>query len=393
MNDNCKLSLEFNVMNNLIRIWIGKRESDIVTYPYFDYSITFWGSNKNNNFSFCKSTRLNSNYSTEFTDYVIEKLRGILQDNTNTEETEIHFYNNSFAYKIIDSDYRFKLCIKNLNSNYVHNLLRHKTLSRLWLSNTVDVPAFISLSKYECTYSRLKKIYPDYKQFVIQDNYSGGGDGTFIISSNNEEKILKNLADNKVYLISPYYEDNISISCTIMVDRYSCSVFPISQQLLAISDQIRYCGNRYYYSSDNIAKEVKFEAKLVGNILRNIGYRGICGLDWIYTKGRLLLIELNPRYQGSSFAINEALKRNDVPSLFEINNYCFSSSIPTNIKESIEELSIPFENHCVFYGQKPITNSDNDILFLDGYNESNKFDKGVYLYRYISFDKNNKCYK
>ena len=108
-------------------------------------------------------------------------------------------------------------------------------------------------------------------------------------------------------------------------------------------------------------------------------------MDWIYTKGRLLLIELNPRYQGSSFAINEALKRNDVPSLFEINNYCFSSSIPTNIKESIEELSIPFENHCVFYGQKPITNSDNDILFLDGYNESNKFDKGVYLYRYISF--------
>ena len=38
----------------MIKIWIGRRETDLLTYPseYFDFSITYYGSNKNNNYSY-----------------------------------------------------------------------------------------------------------------------------------------------------------------------------------------------------------------------------------------------------------------------------------------------------------------------------------------------------
>lgn len=365
------------------KIWIGKRESDIETYPYFDYSITFWGSNNGTNYSFCGQHRRNSNYSPEFTQYVIEKLRTLVNDNS--DEYQIYFYNNSFAYKLIDIDKSLKPYIKNINSVYIHNLLRHKTLSRLWLSNSVDVPAFVSLSRHECKYENFRKIFPDFERFVLQENYSGGGEGTFIISPININNVLQKLSEHKTYLISPYFENNTSISCTLMIDSHSSTIFPVAQQLLLIDDNIKYCGNRYYDNYENIAKMVKINAQKVGDAIRNMGYRGICGLDWIYTNKKLMLIEVNPRYQGSSFAINEALRRNGIPSLFELNNYCFISEIPKHTKNSIHNLSIQFENHCVFYGRTNTRNKSGDMLFLDGYNESDTFDKNVYLYRYITF--------
>ena len=53
-----------------IKIWVGKRESDILTYQYFDVSITFWGSNTNNNHSFCSSNRVKANYNKKFSVFV-----------------------------------------------------------------------------------------------------------------------------------------------------------------------------------------------------------------------------------------------------------------------------------------------------------------------------------
>lgn len=367
------------------KIWIGKRESDIQTYPYFDYSITFWGSNNDTNFSFCEKKRINSDYSPAFTHFVIKKLKELIDDSS--DEYQIFFYNNSFAYKIIDLDTSLRPLVKNLNSVYIHNLLRHKTLSRLWLSNSVDVPAFASLSKHECKYEHLKIMFSGYERFVIQENYSGGGEGTYIISSQNADKVLKKLSDNKTFLISPYYENNISLSCTLMIDDYSSLIFPVSQQILIFNDHIRYCGNHYYKNGENISACVKSNAKKVGETLRNIGYRGICGLDWIYTNKKILLIEVNPRFQGSSFAINEALKRKGLPSLFELNNNCFTNGIPTKIKECITKLSIPFENHSIFLDQMPIKNEPDELIYLDGYDKSETFEDNVYLYRYISFPK------
>ncbi len=82
-----------------IKIWVGKRESDILTYQYFDVSITFWGSNTNNNHSFCSSNRVKANYNKKFTEFVKDLLIKYISLDKNTE---IHFYNNEFAYKLMN---------------------------------------------------------------------------------------------------------------------------------------------------------------------------------------------------------------------------------------------------------------------------------------------------
>lgn len=365
-----------------MRIWVGKRESDIQTYNYFDYSITFWGSNDNGNRAFCTANRIHSSYSKEFTMFVIDELKKLIE--LSSRQCEIHFYNNTFAYKIISIDNSFNTYIKNINNSYIHDLIRHKTLSRLWLSNVVDVPSFTSISKHECTTDNLMRMFPNYSSFVIQENFSGGGDGTFFLNANTINKILPELSDYKIYLASPYYDNNTSVSCSILIDRNSCCTCPVAKQLLNLDSKIKYYGNSYFNNDSTISFKVKKMAQQIGNSLRSIGYRGICGLDFILTGNDIFLIEVNPRYQGSSFAINEELRRQNLPSLFELNTLCFEEFISSEIKYSIQNLNIDFENRCVFNNSSKIIEGEILKKFNDGYLNSKSFENDVYLYRYFS---------
>ena len=99
-----------------IKIWVGKRESDILTYQYFDVSITFWGSNTNNNHSFCSSNRVKANYNKKFTEFVKDLLIKYISLDKNTE---IHFYNNEFAYKLMNLEPLLEKYIVNINSKRI----------------------------------------------------------------------------------------------------------------------------------------------------------------------------------------------------------------------------------------------------------------------------------
>ena len=369
-----------------IKIWVGKRESDILTYQYFDVSITFWGSNTNNNHSFCSSNRVKANYNKKFTEFVKDLLIKYISLDKNTE---IHFYNNEFAYKLMNLEPLLEKYIVNINSKRILDITHHKTLSRVWLQNTIDVPDFACLSKSECHYQQLIRKYPSYDKFIIQKNMSGGGEGTYLIDNHNCEIILSNLAANDIYLISPYYENNISLSCHLLIDNKKVTVFPISQQLLNYdNNKIAYCGNKYLDNNNELAIQVKNKAINVGKRLMEINYRGICGLDFIFIQNNILLIEINPRYQGSSYLLNAVLNVYNLPSLFELNSICFSANyINNDITSQIDKMSVSFESYTSIYklgGCNDIKNlPKNVLLFLDGLSNANKFEDGVYLYRYL----------
>ncbi len=221
------------------KIWVGKRESDILTYNFFDVSITFWGSNLNNNHSFCTTERIKDNYGKSFTEYVLKLLSEYIFADKNTE---IHFYNNMFAYKLIGLEPSLKNYIVNINSRRTYDIARHKTLSRVWLQNTVDVPSYAYLSKYECQYNNLINKFPSFKKFIIQKSLSGGGEGTYLLCVDNCKQIISNLDVDDVYLVSPYYEKSISLSCHLLIDSKGITVFPVSKQLLRYEDnKIAYC--------------------------------------------------------------------------------------------------------------------------------------------------------
>lgn len=367
----------------MVKIWIGKRESDIQISSYFDYSITFWGSNIGTNHAFCREHRTNSNYEREFTDYVIREIKLIQAEHL--DGIQLFFYNNSFAYKIMDEDGSLKKHIKNINSPYIHNLLKHKTLSRVWLSNTVNVPAFASLSKAECNIDHLKKLFPEVNRFIIQENHSGGGDGTYILDYDDSDQVLSALSSQKLYLVSPYYEDNIPLSCAIFIDQNGCITFPVAKQLLYVSgNRLKYYGNQFYASNNPMNSNLQPFIYDVGNALYHVGYRGICGLDWIYSNNAFYLIEVNPRFLGSSFVVEKVLKDNHLPSLFELNSMCFESAIPVGIKNKLSRIHIPYENHCIFFGQNISHIHPSDIVFYDGFDRATTFEEGCYLFRIIS---------
>lgn len=366
------------------KIWVGKRESDILTYNYFDASITFWGSNKNNNYSFCTVERIKDNYGNEFSQFVLKIL---LQYISRNSDVIIHFYNNMFAYKLIQLEPAIKKYVANINPKRIMDIVRHKTLSRVWLQNAIDVPQFTYLSKQECNYNVLLNAFPGHNKFVIQKSISGGGNGTYLVSKNNWENIFNVLDNNDVYLISPYYDNNISVSCHMIIDAYNVIVFPVSEQLLRYEENnISYCGNRYIYNG--LSEDVKKAALVVGNRLKEIEYRGICGLDFICTNDKIMLIEINPRYQGSSYLINAELNRMHMPSLFELNNTSFKSYIDQQICDQIQKMNIQYESHTCVYNKKFKNSSiefpSNVTLFLDGVDGAKKYQDNVYLYRYLN---------
>lgn len=367
-------------------MWVGKRESDILTYKYFDISITFWGSNQNNNFSFCTTKRSKDNYNKDFAKYVIKILLKYIWENKE-KNIEIHFYNNSFAYKLIEMEPSLEKYIININPKQIFDIVRHKTLSRVWLQNTVAVPQFTYLSKAECDYNTLLKIFPSYDNFVIQKSISGGGNGTYLVNQRNWQDVVHNLNNYDVYLISPYYNENISLSCHLIIDDKKVIVFPISIQLLKYeNNKISYCGNRYIPNNDVISEKSRKLATDIGKRLMCSGYRGICGLDLIFSNNELMLIEINPRYQGSSYLINAELKEANLPSLFELNKMAFNGCICKEFMEKIEEMEISLQTNTCFYtdsSTKPIIYPRDVCLYLDGVQDSCEYEEGVYLYRYL----------
>jgi len=230
----------------MIRIWIGRRESDVLTYKplYFDYSITLYGSNNLiNNFSFIIENRFNSDYSTEFIEFVKNKIEYILSKEN--DDFELYFYSSYSKEKLINTYPEFTIHCKNCNEISIIDWLDNKTYTRLWLSNTVDTPEFKLLSKEECRYDTLINTFKENNEFVLQINYSDGGEGTYKLNHKNIET-YNSLSNTNPYLVSPYYYPSISACCHVIIGNNETVIFPIGEQIISnYNDHLSYSGTRY----------------------------------------------------------------------------------------------------------------------------------------------------
>ena len=83
-----------------------------------------------------------------------------------------------------------------------------------------------------------------------------------------------------------------------------------------------------WYDSDyNIDISPNIKIKIIDCSLKicekvkKLGYLGIIGIDYIYTKNELYFIEINPRFQGTTHIVDGFLKESHLPSIFDY-NYC-----------------------------------------------------------------------
>lgn len=370
----------------MIKIWIGRRETDVITYKpvFFDYTITYYGSNQFPNFSYAIKNRKYVNYNDDFYNFIINCLENKLQI---SDKFELYFYNCRISKKLAIIRPDWKRNFKNCNPYDLLDLLNNKTYTRLWLSNLVHVPPFALLSKSECIYKNLIHKFKPYQQFIIQYNYSSGGDGTFLMNATNEKCIRNKLSLYKPYLVSPYIEDAYSLCCHVVIGKNKNIVFPIGLQIL--SKEMNYNGTTYILPIE-IKEKLEMIYAFIENIsttLARVGYRGICGYDFLVNNNDIFLIEINPRYMGSSYLINKVLFENNLPSLFELNNNAFQNKTINwnNYQEKISKLQIRYTSYIMFYkGKKSITELPiYDEIYSDGYNLASSYDSDVYLYSYL----------
>lgn len=347
-----------------LNIYIGNYESDI----YFDKkkyfkTITNYGSNTDNNISFCSKykKRINiRNHTKEKTEFILNNVTNLTNQ---YENISFDFYNQSVAHKIL-ANIPNDVKVNNINEVELLKILNNKFYTKQWLSNVIPIIPSIFLHKTECDFSNISNYFKSDK-FIIQNNGSSGGNGTFIMDKFNEKEVLSDLLNNALYSISPYIEDSISININILISEKSIHCFPASIQLMKQNNnKLLYVGNDFKNLLLNINStdidHIYKQSNKIAAILQKTNYRGILGIDFLVAKNKVYFLEINPRFQGSSFLISKVLNDTHSISLHELNNNCFKKDYNLDIPISFKidyiyykvfnlktnyEIEYPFEQH------------------------------------------------
>ena len=129
----------------------------------------------------------------------------------------------------------------------------------------------------------------------------------------------------------------MAIFLLILIGKYETIKLPISVQLIKqINDRFKYVGADFIYASklgDKAINKINDYANTVALELKQLGYQGIVGIDYIIDNNdNVYFMELNPRFQASSFIINKYLEKYCSTNLAElhylaITNKCMGNTI------------------------------------------------------------------
>lgn len=308
-------------MQNKI-VWIGTKESDIFhTNKFFNSSITACGSGKNGNYSFSVANNIRINYNVdnpEYTQYLLKNMKRTIVDDP---MVQFMYYNPYYAH-LLDSSLASHVCC--LNPKPIMNLLRSKCEMRIFASKCISIVPFERILGREINTVLASNINITEKKYIVQENISSGGEGTYVVSNINE---IPDFSKNTVYLLAPYYEKNIPINVNFVIFDDEIVVFPASIQIIRqINGKLLFMGTDYHIEKyhAHLKQDVILENTLkLASALKDLGYRGIGGFDYILTENQLLFLECNPRFQASTYLLNLSLEEQQLPSVQELNFMAF----------------------------------------------------------------------
>jgi len=304
-------------------VWIGTKESDILhTNHFFSNSITACGSGKSHNISFSVSQNRRINYNVnnpEYTQFLLKQMEMVVEKDS---EVEFMYYNPYYAHLLNPVLLQHVCC---LNSKSIMDMLRSKCEMRTLAAKYIPIVPYERVLGKEL-YNKLNLCFPNNgKKYIIQQNISSGGEGTFVIS---DAKETLTCSENEVYLLSPYYEKNIPINVNFIIFDEEIFIFPPSIQIIQqINGKLLFKGTDFNAEkyANYLDKEVIWQNTFrLASALKAMGYRGICGFDYIQTKSQLLFLECNPRFQASTYLLNLTLEKEGLPSIQELNYMAFN---------------------------------------------------------------------
>ena len=364
-------------------VWVGPRDVDCFSDTLFSEKICYYSDSNP------QEIRKENIYGDTFNKFISNKMTEILSIHPCAQ---FIFYNPKIAYSINHSLQQHILC---LNDKNLLDMLSDKIYTRYWLNRYVPVLPSTIVDSPNLLLDELETNFMVSEQYIAQKNKSSGGFGTFIISKTNH--MIEDIRNNykELFIVSPYIKNGFSVNINAVIGSECTIFFPPSIQITEVNAQrILFHGSDYVTAqklSSEILKKLNSYTSIILNHIKKMGYLGIIGLDFLVTETEIYFLEINPRYQASSFLINIALKEYNFPSLSQLNLSAFSNIKILN--ESIKNICINYSfykyiftegmKHPDYVRKKVNKYSSIYQIITDGWTYSTAAENDAYCYSMI----------
>lgn len=295
---------------------------------FFAGSITMYPTNEKGNiyYSNKKIDNIESNIS-EYTKFIYENIKKIQSENSNARFIVF----NEKIEKICSKMKGIEIITGN-DANLI-KFINNKIKIRKYLKDIVPILDYKQLDNNRCNYEEVKKMIKSNK-FVIQAETGVGGNSTFLISNANDINKIK--INNNNFCISKYV-NNLPLNITLIIGNDKIIIFPVSVQLILICEnKFRYVGGDFIAAqkiSKKIITKINNYSILIAKKLRKLGYKGIVGIDYILCdNNEIKFMEINPRFQSSSFLISIELEKQFHTNIAELHYKALTGKKLENIE-------------------------------------------------------------
>lgn len=376
--------------------WIGIRESELWdTQGLFSGAVTIFGSDQNGCRAFEYTQHVRHDYnqdSVEWENFVKYSAEKLLRQDPDCRfmlyaPSDITFYGHEVQKRAICQ-----------NPPSLLELLDNKFQTRQWLSDRIPILPYKIQRGETLNYRSMCRDFPNYKKFVVQAAYSCGGSGTWLVTEENCARLLSRLDYETLYAVSPYQANSVSPNIHLMIYAQEVLLFQPSIQLIEVSqDGFSYKGAdfpMYKCLSSQLDGALRTYAREIGNILRKAGYRGVCGIDFLISDDTIYFMEINPRFQSSTFLLNRAIhKSGHNCSIQAMQLSAFQESKATAIHRMLSEIEVPYS--CFHYEYQPerrdeliyiwelLQNSSEAECIDDGLDWRMQLERHTYLYKAV----------
>lgn len=179
------------------------------------------------------------------------------------------------------------------------------------------------------------------KSFVIQGQVGAGGNNTYYIDTKEKFEKYSNMCNHE-YFISKFVE-HLPVNSTIIIGKYNDVKLPSSVQLINLQDDsFKYVGADFIYYqtlNEKIKEQMDRYNDIIAKIVKKLGYKGILGIDYIVDNDdNVYFMEINPRFQSSSFVISQYLAKYCSTTVAEMHYMAISDIyIGSNYIEKIDK--------------------------------------------------------
>ena len=287
----------------------------------------------------------NINFLTDVPKYGDEELFSKYQEFCNNKIDELLEQNPNTKIMCFNKKAK-KLCVKfkdnftKSNDDKLVDTLNNKFEIRELVKDVVPILNYFWIDDLTLSYEEIVQKF-NTTTFVVQAVTGAGGTTTYFVNNSKEYDDIKNRTGK--FCISAYIK-NTPLNVTAIICDDKNIVFPTSAQLILSNNKnFMYVGGDFIYGaklSDGVKKDIAKYTENILNVVKGLGYRGIIGIDYILTSDNtVMFMEINPRFQASSFLINMELKKLGLPCLAELNYKALNG---IEIAENFESVTVDF---------------------------------------------------